>query len=330
LLKFKLFLVILIFAIFVLLLISCVPISEGILQLLASGTPTKTSTPILTATASATPTPPLSLSPCVFIEFCPDALDIIEYSPDDEIRVYNKSVMVPYNKPVLFKINWIAQDEVELNENLMHVKWIFSVDGQDLFNEEWMEIGKYTFYAFPGGEVFSSKWLGVVVQDWKIGEQHTVNIGYLVEEDIFNGWKWYYAGTTYQAEYQIIPIEAPTATITPTVTITPTATIKPTITRTNMPKPTAIPLTKTPKATPLPTEPPCSANKSFLVENNTGGYITIDLIGPMKYHADLPAGNTTIMLCQGTYSAKAWGCGGATRMDTFDTNSNSGTTYTCE
>jgi hypothetical protein len=52
------------------------------------------------------------------------------------------------------------------------------------------------------------------------------------------------------------------------------------------------------------------------IQNNTGGYLTLYLNGPVVYNFTLKAGKTVITVRQGTYKYTAWGCGGASDSGT--------------
>jgi len=61
----------------------------------------------------------------------------------------------------------------------------------------------------------------------------------------------------------------------------------------------------------------CNIDSTIDIENTTGGSLTLDLKGPTKFHFVLGGGTTTLNVCSGSYSYKAWGCGGATDTGTI-------------
>ncbi len=48
-----------------------------------------------------------------------------------------------------------------------------------------------------------------------------------------------------------------------------------------------------------------------VIQNDTGGYIRINLTGPATYSFSLGAGKSTINVIKGKYTYTVWGCGGA-------------------
>jgi len=291
--------------------LSCSVVPKGILHLFASKTPTPTNTatstptPTVTPTPTKTPLPPVTLFACTFIDTCPSAIPIDELSiAVDESQNLNV-VNFAYDQPIQFIIGWVAKDQSTLDNNVKKIRWIFTIDGQNFYREDWLEPGETTFEDEP----YTPRpgvWFGAVMEGWKIGEKHNVEIGYVFESSINDGWENYSRGTTYLARYLLIPEKLPT----PTPTLTPT--------RTNTPRPTAVPYTMTPKATLAPTNPPCEINSSIEIENSTGGYVTLKLSGPMSYNFELPTGFTTLHVCGGSYSYQAWGCGGAKDSGTIN------------
>jgi len=291
--------------------LSCSVVPQGIQNLFATKTPTPTNTatstptPTVTPTPTKTPLPPVTLFACTFIDECDSAIPIEEISKAlDETQNLNM-VSFAYDQPIQFIVGWVAKDQPTLENNMEKIKWIFTIDGQNFYREDWLEQGETTFENEPDTPR-PGVWFGAVMDGWKIGEKHNVEIGYVLESSLNDGWETYYRGTTYLARYLLLPEKLPT----PTPTLTPT--------RTNTPRPTAVPYTKTPKATLAPTSPPCEINSSIEIDNTTGGYVTLKLSGPMSYSFDLATGITTLKVCSGSYSYKAWGCGGATDSGTIN------------
>lgn len=291
--------------------LSCSVVPQGIQNLFASKTPTptNTSTPTATSTstptATSTPTNPLSVKPCFDVDQCWTSEWIDSYIEESVYSGEIYRLSIPYDQSERMLTGWSAIDEATLQENLTHIKWIFRIDGQDYFNERMLSPGGIPDSDDPSIER-PGMWLDVSLSGWKLNQPHTVEIGYTLTADTDDGWYEYEAG--YQTLYTFIvtPSDLPTATPTATVTLTPT------------PRPTAVPYTKTPKATLAPTNPPCEINSSIEIDNTTGGYVTLKLSGPMSYSFDLATGITTLKVCSGSYSYKAWGCGGATDSGTIN------------
>jgi hypothetical protein len=290
--------------------ISCSMVPKGIQNLFATKTPTPTNTatstptPTVTSTPTNTPMPPVVLQGCFFIEDCPsenNLYDLLGYSPQSGSI---NDIEFPYNETAWVTMGWTAKDQATIEENAKKIHWILEVDGQDYFNPDWTGFGFKTDEDDPS-ITYPGIWLGMTLSGWKIGESHQIKIGYSFDEPVNDGWDSYPAGTGEVFTYIVKPVNMPTAT--------PTATA----TRTNTPRPTAIPYTKTPKPTLAPTNPPCSIDSTIEIDNTTGGIVTINLSGPMKFHFELPTGHTSMQVCSGSYSYKAWGCGGATDSGTL-------------
>lgn len=296
---------------------SCAFSVEGVKGLFASKTPTSTNTPTSTATstvtstATSTPKPPISLYPCAFNENCPEATLLVKFIEEELTDADYYEVEFPFDQSIQLATGWYALDEGFLEENLSHINWIFTIDGQDYFNVNWLEQGHYWDVDDPS-VLYPGMWFGVVMEGWKIGEPHIVEIGFSIDSDIYDGWESVEAGTTYLQSYRIIPARLPTATPTATQTRTPT------------PRPTAIPYTSTPKPTLAPA---CSADGVIYIENNTGAWVTINLNGTAKYTFDVAAGNKTLNVCPGNYSWTVWGCGGA--QDSGNVNNGETLTFSC-
>jgi len=292
----------------------CSVIPQGIKNIFASktptptNTPTSTPTPTATATPTKTPMPPVLLYDCVFIDWCPEAIPVDVLSEAEDETAGRNLIEFSYDQPIQFIVGWMARDESLLQDKLEHINWIFTIDGQRYFREDWLEPGEApdefnVSVARPG------MWFGVVMGNWEIGESHEVNIGYILDAEVYNGWETFPANTSYLARYLLQPKALPTATPTATATRT------------------RVPITNTPKPPPPPA---CEANASILIENNTGGWISIYLTGPAKFNFDLPAGNQTINVCPGQYSYTAYGCGGSSKNGSINANSSEGIELWCE
>ncbi|MBA4385562.1 MAG: hypothetical protein C0410_12560, partial [Anaerolinea sp.] len=264
-----------------------------------------TATPTSTPTATSTPVNPLSVKPCMVSGDCWDSdwVDDLVANGAKSGKIYQ--VTFPYDRPERFLTHWSAIDEATLQENLTHIVWIFRIDGQDYFNNQWLSYMSVSDRDDPSIER-PAIWLDVSLSGWKLNKPHTIEIGYKLTAKTDDGWFEYEKGFTSIYTYIASPSDLPTATPTATVTLTP------------IPRPTAVPYTKTPKPTLAPTNPPCSSDSSIEIDNTTGGIVTLKLSGPMSYRFDLVTGVTTLNVCSGSYSYQAWGCGGATDSGTIN------------
>ena len=211
-------------------IVSCSIIPAGIANLFA--TKTSTSTP----TSTPTPTPAIDFISCRGFGECPPSLLIGDLAPEGNNGNGPQEVRIPYDQGVQFSSAWVVKDDILLEETLQSIEWVFKIDGQDYFTPDMPKLGRYLIgdndeTAYPG------QWMGVVLQGWEIGAAHELEIGFIVTEEFFNGWRTISAGTSYVAHYQLIPAMIPTATPTlpPTFTPTATATFTPTPTNTLVP-----------------------------------------------------------------------------------------------
>lgn len=67
---------------------------------------------------------------------------------------------------------------------------------------------------------------------------------------------------------------------------------------------------------PLVATPACEQNASIIIQNDTGGTVTLYLTGPVSYTFYVSPGAQTLSICSGSYSYTAYGCGGASRSGT--------------
>ena len=305
---------------------SCSFIPKGVKNLFATKTPTVTPTPTNTPTPTSTPLPPITLYQCAFNDECPEAIHISTFINGSVDYGSTFDLKIPYDQPLLITASWVAKNQQLLRNDLEHIKWFFLIDGRSYFNENWPEAGHIT-YDFDPDTVYPGEWIGVETTGWKIGEPHTIHIGFIADDTLYDGWDYYDPGT-YVIVYNLTPANLPTSTPTVTATPTSTATFTPTNTNTPKPKPTAIPYTKTPKPTLAPTNPPCEINARIDISNTTGGTVTLDLNGPMKFHFNIAPGDTSLNVCSGSYTYIAWGCGGDT--DTGSINSGEAKKFYCE
>ena len=255
----------------------------------AYNTITPTNTPLPTNTPMPTPTPAVFISPCATLEDCPYAGSIRDFVPEDADGGSVLEARVPFDTPLFIYYGWVALDDATLEQNMKEMKFFFEIDGNSYLNEADIKTS-YTPDANDPSLIYSSVSLGYILENWKIDEPHTVRIGFRFENEVFDGWETYPAGTTFENTFSVIPVPLPTAT----PTTAPTSTY--------IPQPTAVPLTPTVA---------CELGTTINIKNDTGGQVTMYLTGPAKYTFYIAAGTRTLELCSGNYSYTAYGCGGA-------------------
>lgn len=262
-------------------------------------TPTHTYTPTFTSTFTPTPLPPVQIIPCPFEGYAPaicyDAKTLRQLLPEgEELRTgIEYPVEFSHTEPVSFSFGWCALTREILEQNLASIVFVFSIDGYSYADV--LSHGYYTLEdnQFPSGEV-SCYGIAGVLQGWKVGENHIVKIGLEITDSI-DGW------------YQYEPAQAVYSYFLKPLYPTPTSTFTPTRTPTR----TSVPVYYT-------ATPPCAETVSLRIQNDTGGYISLNLRGVAKYSFWLGPGYHTLQVCPGSYSFTASGCGGATTSGTMN------------
>lgn len=284
--------------------ISCSFVPQAVKNLFATPTPTSTSTP------TATPLPPISLSSCYDEETCAFATRIEDFFGGYPESGEENVVEIPYDQSVLISEEWYAIDQEHLQANKSHIEWVFTIDGQNYFQEGLLSSGTVTDYL-NRDLIYPSENLKIVLEDWQLNQPHTVTLGYRVNGDMNNGDTDYSDGFEEMQTWLIKPVFIPTATLTPTSTSTPTPL------PTNTPEPVVY-------SSPTPA---CQVNSTIEIENSTEGSLTLNLYGPADFYFYLGSGVTTLEVCSGSYDYEAWGCGGA--YDSGSINSGEAHEFYC-
>ncbi|MCS7009960.1 MAG: hypothetical protein N2049_01975 [Anaerolineales bacterium] len=259
-------------------------------------TPTLTYTPTFTSTFTPTPLPPVQIVACPFegniSDICLEAKTPEELLPDTEDLQANIEYPIEfsYTEQIYLGSGWCASTKEILDGNLASIQFVFTIDGYSYLSS--LAQGYYTV-ALPTGEAHCYGIAGVL-QAWKEFENHIVKIGLQITEPIFDGWDKY-EPHQYIYTYYFKPIR-PTPTATFTLTRTPTRTRAP------------VYYTAT---------PPCTETAPLYIQNDTGGYISLNLSGVTRFSFWLAPGYHTLQICPGMYSFTASGCGGASTSGTM-------------
>jgi hypothetical protein len=206
-------------------------------RLFATETPTSTPTLTATATPNTTPLPPLTIEPCPYTSLCPDAEIIRDFIQGNLETGKVNNVDVPYDKPISFYINWVAQDSTILAQNLEFMQFYVMIDGQNYWNESFKSVPEPYIFSNEPGKEYAAQWVGVVLSGWEIGQPHEIRIGYTFTEQINDGWDTYASGTVIEDIFAVNPVlpsmvisnptlSAQTQVLEPTATLvspTPTA-----------------------------------------------------------------------------------------------------------
>jgi hypothetical protein len=234
-----------------------------------------TSTSTHTPSPTQTPKPTVTPKPPVHLEICPSTTCS---GDEDQYFQLNSStdtntvyeVNIPENQNLSFRIAWWVQDEEILQKNLELLDFYFLVDGQDYWTNAMLgDPEPYVLDNVPD-DVFTAAVAGVTISDWKIGESHEFRLGAIAKEELFDGWSIYSPGMKLEIIMKVTPVQA---------------------------------------ATNTPEPPACEENSSIKIDNATGGYLSLNLVGPTDYSFEIPPGTNSYYVCTGAYSYTAFGCG---------------------
>jgi hypothetical protein len=205
-------------------------------------------------------------------------------------------VQIPYSQTIWINTDWIAKDQSTLDANLAHIHWFVKIDGQNYFQDSWLESGTVqdsndSSITYPG------MWLGVSLSGWKLGESHQIDIGFTLDSAINDGWSDYAADYVMLDSFKLDPADLPTPTETSTATLTPTVT--------NTPRPVVIYPTATKRPfIPTATQGQALANDITLrVKNQCSDAHKVIFSGPKTVKYSVPAGQTVeYQVPHGTYT----------------------------
>jgi len=199
-------------------------------------------------------------------------------------------VEIPYAENIGFNFGWCAASQDILEQNLKEIEFVFSIDG-------WDYLGAVASGYRTNDDGDPCYFIGAVLRDWRIGETHEVKIGLKILNNISDGWQIYTPSSSVYTYiiHPILPTPTPTATFTPTRT------------------PTRISL---PAVYPTRT-PPCAELAPLYIQNNTNGYVALNLNGVTSYSFWLAPGYQTLWICPGSYQYVASGCGGSSISGTM-------------
>ena len=259
-------------------------------------TMTSTLTPLPTSTATLAPTatqkPFLTMKPCTDKIECDGAEMISNFAAPDEDFEGDIEVEIPYDQSVFVFSAWYAMDEDYLAENMKHINWFLTIDGEDYFEQDWP---KSDTLSDSSGE-YPGTTLGVALSGWRINEPHTVEIGFTVDDEIFDGWETFDAGYTASTTWVVTPVKEvkATATFVPLDQITPEASITP---------------TKKPVSTSAPAKPTATQAQNLVydmtlkVENKCPEQHIVIFSGPTRLKYTVGPGQTVeYQAPQGSYT----------------------------
>lgn len=277
-------------------LLGCSLMPQALKNLVASPTPTSTLTPIPSNTPTATPDPtatatvaklPLEIATCFDEADCPEAVGPIAFLPDGIQKDTINEIRLPYDQTLKLTYGWVAKDQQHLDQNLQHIKWVFTIDDVDYFTEDLLVNSEVDDPDNPGA-TNPGTWLAVTLSGWEVNEPHFIRYGFYLDEAIDDGWSLTEADHSAITTLHVVPAKIPTITPGPTVTNTP------------LPKPAVT------KASVLPTATqgaPLTLDMTLKVTNLCSDAHVVVVTGPMRLKYTVAPGQTVeYQAAQGTYT----------------------------
>jgi hypothetical protein len=123
---------------------------------------------------------------------------------------------------------WVAKDQQHLDQNLQHIKWVFTIDDVDYFTEDLLVNADIDDTDNPGA-TNPGTWLAVTLSGWEVGKPHFIRYGFYLDESIDDGWAPVDADYSALFNLRVVPANIPTITPGPTITNTPQT--KPAVTK---------------------------------------------------------------------------------------------------
>jgi hypothetical protein len=175
-------------------------------------TSTVTTEPLSSETPYAnTPQPPLSITVCPVESECPPVV-LLDDMIGRMVEAGTYDVSIPFDKPVRVRVMWWAASPTALVDNLVHIHWVFEIDGQNYFSPD-MIVQYLAPYDEEKKTQADSISLTATLDGWKVNEPHTIRIGYYFDEAVNDGWQDNPAGFSQIYIYNVTPSlpETPTA-----------------------------------------------------------------------------------------------------------------------
>ena len=177
----------------------------------APATPTVTSAPLISDTPlPGTPEPPLAISICPVESECPPVV-LLDNMIGRVVEAGTHDVSIPYDKPVRVRVTWWTATPAIMVDNLVHIHWIFEIDGQDYFSPD-MIVQYLAPYDEEKKTQADSVSITADLEGWEVNEPHTIRVGYYFDESVNDGWQDNPAGLSQIYTYNVTPVmpEPPT------------------------------------------------------------------------------------------------------------------------
>lgn len=171
----------------------------------AAATPIVTSAPLVSDTPiPGTPEPPLAISICPVESECPPVV-LLDDMIGRVVEAGTHNVNIPYDKPVRVRVIWWTASPTIMVDNLVHIHWIFEIDGQDYFSPD-MIVQYLAPYDEEKKTQADSVSITADLEGWKVNEPHTIRVGYYFDESVNDGWQDNPAGFSQIYTYNVTPV----------------------------------------------------------------------------------------------------------------------------
>jgi hypothetical protein len=165
------------------------------LTILLPAAPTVTLTPTMipSPTATAPPVVPLPvIDGCNPADECPDTVTVRSLFPEGATLDYNVEYKVSISPKarVRFFIGWCAVDTKTLDENLTHMEFVFTVNGQSFIDQ--IKTNRYTQADSNDPKILMACYsVGGVAREWSPSQTYRVVFGFRIKNSINDGWDNY-------------------------------------------------------------------------------------------------------------------------------------------
>jgi len=194
--------------ILILLLTGCTFLDRGVATQIVTTAPLAVETQL-----PNTPQPPLAITVCPVESECPPVV-LLDDMIGRSVEAGTHNVSIPFDKPVRVRVMWWTASPTIMVDNLIHIHWVFEIDGQDYFSPDMI-----VQYLAPYDEVkktqADSVSITATLDGWKVNEPHTIRVGYYFDEAVNDGWQENPAGFSQVFIYNVTPILPETPTPAP-------------------------------------------------------------------------------------------------------------------
>jgi hypothetical protein len=122
-------------------------------------------------------------------------------------------VSISPKAPVRFSTGWCTVDEKTLDENLLSMEYVFTVDGDSVLEQAKMRRYTEKDEKNPNVDIYCET-VGGVISEWIAGRTYNIVFGFKITKEINDGWDVYPPGDhlylyTITADPNVTTIPAP-------------------------------------------------------------------------------------------------------------------------